>query len=98
MNGNDQVLGIVQNGEFVALKPYRALGGPLRLTGISMQESVPPETAELDLTEYEGQAIMVSGHDGGGWLYSAAVIDRAGPILTAGVEQVFGGRGQPTGR
>ena len=97
MNGSDELLGVVQNGEFVTLQPYRAIGGHIRLTGISMQESVPPESAELDLTEYEGQAIMVSGHDGGGWLYSAAVIDRAGPILTAVVQQVFGGRGEPTG-
>jgi len=90
MNGNDQFLGIVQNGEFQLLEPYRPLGGSVRLTGISMQESVPPESAELDLTEYEGKAIMVSGHDGGGWIYSAVVIDQAGPILTAVVQKVFG--------
>ena len=49
-----------------------------------------PERAELDLTEYEGQAIMVRGLNAGGWVYSAAVIDQAGPILTAVVQQVFG--------
>lgn len=41
------------------------------------------------MTKYEGQAIMVRGHDGGNWLYSAEVIDQAGPILTAVVQQVF---------
>jgi hypothetical protein len=60
------------------------------LTRIQMQEARPPETEELNLTEHEGQAIMVRGHDGGGWIYSAEVIDQAGPILTMVVQQVFG--------
>jgi hypothetical protein len=90
MNGNDQFLGVVQDGAFELLSPYNAPGGSVRLTGISMQESVPPETAELDLSMYEGKAIMVRGHDGGGWIYSAVVIDQAGPILTAVVLEVFG--------
>jgi hypothetical protein len=55
-----------------------------------MQEAMPPEARELNLAEYEGQAIMVCGHDGGGWIYSAEIIDVAGPILTAVVQQVFG--------
>jgi hypothetical protein len=55
-----------------------------------MQESVPPDAREIDLAEYEGRAIMVSGHDDGSWIYSASVIDEAGPILTAVVEQLFG--------
>lgn len=55
-----------------------------------MQESVPPETEELNLTEYEGKAIMARGHNSGGWIYSAEVIDQADPILTAVVQQVFG--------
>lgn len=91
MNGNEQFLGTVQNGEFKPLVPDPGpITVPIRLTGISMQESVPPESGELDLTEYEGKAIMVRGHDGGGWIYSAEVIDQAGPILTAVVQQVFG--------
>jgi hypothetical protein len=90
MNGNDQFLGIVQDGAFELMSPYSAPGGSVRLTAISMQAAVPPETAELDLSVYEGKAIMVRGHDGGGWIYSAAVIDQAGPILTAAVQKVFG--------
>lgn len=91
MNGNDQFLGIVQNREFKLLVPDPGpISVPIRLTGISMQEPVPPESRELDLAEYEGKAIMVRGHDGGGWIYSAVVIDQAGPILTAVVQKVFG--------
>ena len=85
----DRFLGIVENGEFRMLSPYSSLG-PVRLTGIAMQAAMPPEVDELDLAEYEGCAIMVCGHDGGSWIYSAKVIDRAGPILTAVVLEVFG--------
>ncbi len=94
MNGNDQFLGIVKNGAFQLLAPHRPSGDSVRLTGIQMQESVPPETEELDLTKYEGQAIMAHGHDGGGWIYSAEVIEQAGPILTMVVQKVFGATGE----
>lgn len=96
MNGNDQFLGIVQNGECQLLAPYSPPSGSIRLTAIPMQAAQPPETAELDLTEYEGKAIMVRGHDGGGWIYSAEVIDQAGPILTAVVQRVFGQVSKPS--
>jgi hypothetical protein len=87
MNGNDQFLGVVQNGIFQLLRPHR---GSVRLTGIQMQAARPPETEELTLTESEGKALMVRGHEGGDWIYSAEVIDQAGPILTMVVQQVFG--------
>ena len=86
MNGNDLFLGIVQDGKFHSLSPKTA---SVRLTGISMQAAVAPESQELHLTEYEGSAVMVRGHDGGGWIYSAEIVDKAGPILTAVVREVF---------
>ncbi len=86
MNEHDQILGIVRDGEFTPLVPP---GLPARLTRIDMQAAVPPESQEIDMTDYEGLAVMVEGHDGGGWIYSAAVIDQAGPILTAVVREVF---------
>jgi hypothetical protein len=54
--------------------------------------SKPPETGEIDLTPYEGQAIMVRGVSGDGdtWIYAAEIIDTAGPILTAVVERLTG--------
>lgn len=66
MNGNNQFLGIVQGGQFQMLAPYSPSGGLVRLTSVQMQEARPPESAELNLTEYEGKAIMVQGYDGGG--------------------------------
>lgn len=88
MYDQDQFLGIVEKGNFRVLSPAPSLV-PLRLTSIPMQAAVSPEVEELDLDQYEGSAIMVCGHDSGGWIYSARVIDQAGPILTAVVLEVF---------
>mgnify|MGYP001817873980 CR=1 FL=1 len=93
MSTNNQFLGIVQLGRFQVLSPDHAAGEAVRLTGIQMQEAVPPETREVDLTEYEGKALMVGGHNAGGWIYSAHIVESAGPILTAVVKQVFGYQG-----
>ena len=84
-------LGLVQNGKFYRISPE---GREVRLTSIAMQEARTPKSAELDLTKYEGCAIMVRGHDGGGWICSAGVIDQAGPILTAVVQKVFSQAGE----
>lgn len=87
---NQTFIGKVENGKFRVLWPSPAAAGEIRLTTIAMNQSVPPETHELDLGEYEGKAIAVQGHDGGGWIYSAQMIDEAGPIVTVMVQQVFG--------
>jgi hypothetical protein len=90
MNSNDQFLGIVQLGQFQILAPEHAAGEFVRLTRIQMQEALPPEIKEVQLSQYEGQAIMVRGQYSGKWICSAEVIDQAGPILTDVVRQVFG--------
>ena len=82
-------IGVVEKGKFRVLVPQQSLGGFARLTEIQMQEARPPESAELYLEKYEGKAIMVSGHDGGSWIYRAAVIDSGGPLMTALVRKVF---------
>ncbi|MHC4475120.1 MAG: hypothetical protein ACYTEL_05730 [Planctomycetota bacterium] len=87
---NQTFIGKVENAEFRVLSPKPVPPGGIRLTSIGMQESVPPETGELDLTQYEGSVIAIQGHDGGGWIYSAGVIDTAGPIVTALALQIFG--------
>lgn len=87
MNDANKYLGIVQDGKFQQLIPT---GGSARFTSIQPQESVPPEGGELDLAQYEGSAVMLRGHDQGGWVYSAEVVDKAGPILTTMVRVVLG--------
>jgi hypothetical protein len=94
MNGTDQVLGIVENGRFKRLELGGPLGDFLRLTSIQRREARPPESGELNLAEYEGKAIMVSGYVDSDWVYEAAVIDQAGPILTGVVQKVFGQAGE----
>lgn len=74
LNVFDEFFGIVEDGEFRPLRSGRAVGDSVRLTTIQMQEAMPPEASELDLTAYEGKVIRVSGHDVGGWIYSARVI------------------------
>jgi hypothetical protein len=85
-------IGIVKRGRFHLLAPRSSspLTAAIRLTGIQMQEARTPESAELNLEKYEGKAVMVHGHDGGGWIYRAAVVDSGGPLLTILVKQVFG--------
>lgn len=90
MNGQDLFLGIIQNSQFHPLGSGFPPGSSVRLTSIQMQEARSPESGELDLTPYEGSAIMVQGHGGGGWIYAAHIIDKAGPILTMVVKRVFG--------
>ncbi len=82
-------IGVVEKGKFYVLAPRRPLPIPIRLTGIQMQEARPPETQEIILNKYEGKAVIVYGHDGGGWIYRAAVVDSGGLLVTALVKQVF---------
>lgn len=60
-------LGIRRSAESRAGRMPRRLSGCPRNSGI--QEAVSPETRELDLAQYEGSALMVGGHYGGGWIY-----------------------------
>lgn len=48
-----------------------------------------PEIAEIDLSKYQGKALIVLVRDGDGWIYSAEVVDQVGPILAAVVQKLF---------
>ncbi|HNS41088.1 MAG TPA: hypothetical protein PKJ56_12700, partial [Promineifilum sp.] len=76
-------------GRFQPLSPAPTFPGTLRFTAIQMQESLPPESGELDLTPFENQAVLIEGHDGGGWIYSARITDHASPIVTLLAKQLF---------
>ena len=52
----NQVLGIVKNGTFIEVETKL----PLKLTDVFMQEARSPESGLLNLTHYEGKAILVS--------------------------------------
>ena len=83
-------IGTVRNGLFQLLFPRPEMMTQLRLTTTGMHHSVPPENGELNLVEYEENAIAVEGHIDSGWIYSASIVDTAEPIVTALVENVFG--------
>ncbi len=89
MDQMQQFLGIVHDGEFQKIGPRGPHGTPVRLTIIDMQTALPPDSHKLDLAPYEAKIITVRGHESGGWIYSAEVVDQAGPIRTAAVRQVF---------
>lgn len=87
---NSAFLGIVQDERFKPLASDYDVTGSFRLTGVAAQSAATPESGEIPLTEYEGSAIIVRGVESGEWIYSAVVLERAGLILTALVQQVFG--------
>ncbi len=80
-------LGIVRGNKFQPLEASSSLS--IRLTRISMVAGESPENREIDLTEYEGSAIMVEGTSSGEWIYEAEVVDKAGLILTHVVQHVL---------
>ncbi|MCJ7444419.1 MAG: hypothetical protein MUO26_07815 [Methanotrichaceae archaeon] len=90
----EKFLGIVKDGRFSILVP-RAQCCTVRLTRIAKPASIAEELVsshEINLNEYEGKAIMVTGvlPELKSWLYEANVIDQAGPILTEVVKETFG--------
>ncbi|MHA1988362.1 MAG: hypothetical protein ACW98D_17140 [Promethearchaeota archaeon] len=84
------IIGIVKDGKFYTRSPEPEISAPTLLTKIKVMESVPPESRQLILTEYEGKAIAVQGHNQGSVIYQAAIIDVAGPIVTFLVKYALG--------
>jgi hypothetical protein len=90
VNDNEQFLGIVKGGKLEILIPEAPEKKAVRLTEMPMQAAMPPEVQEIILKKHESKAIMVKGYCSGDWIYSAEIIDLAGPILNALVQKVFG--------
>ena len=84
-----QFLCVVKDGTIVILLPESEAGNVVRLTEMPMQKAVGPEVQEISVKKHEGKAIMVTGRSSGGWIYSAELIETAGPILSALVQKVF---------
>ena len=89
MSNDKPILGIVRHGRFEPMGHKSESSGPTRLTTIPMQAARTPEGAELKLEKYEGHAILVQGIQSGAWIYSAKIIDKASPILTAVVKKAL---------
>ena len=89
MSGSEQFLCVVKDGKITVLLPELQAGNVVRLTEMPMQAAIAPEVQEISVKKQEGKAIMVEGRSSGGWIYSAELIDTAGPILSALVQKVF---------
>jgi hypothetical protein len=90
----NQILGLVKEGKFIPVKSPSSIA-ELEKSGIRLIENIahiaePQAPIPLDLTKYEGKVIMVGGKLRGGTMYTAKVIDEAGPILTTVVLELFG--------
>jgi hypothetical protein len=84
------LIGLVEDALFhSALAGIQSVGS--RLTSIGVPEARPPESGEIDLREYEGSAIAVEGVPQGGWIFSAEIVDKGGPLITALIRRVFSG-------
>ena len=83
-------LGLVKDGRFQPLAPPSSLADNVRLTSMQMQAAQSPESDELDLHPHEGQTIVIQGHDSGGWIYSARVVEVNGPFITTLLRYAFG--------
>jgi methylaspartate ammonia-lyase len=88
MDNNIQFLGIVKDGRLHIFVPRTESAEAVRLTEDSMV--VGREIVEMDICKYEGMAIAVKGYGGGDWVYSAEIIDQAGPIVAVLLAKVFG--------
>lgn len=89
----NRFLGIVENGRLNIMMP-REHCCTVKLTQIAKPAVSAEELAtshELDLSQYEGCAIMVTGElpEKRGWIFEAKIIDTAGPILTEVVRSLF---------
>jgi hypothetical protein len=84
------IIGLVEDGNFYTRSPEPEISAPTLLTEIRVMESIPPEERKLNLTEYEGKAIAVQGHNQGDVIYEASIIDVAGPIVTVLVKLALG--------
>ncbi len=89
MSGNEQFFGMVRNGEFYVFAPQHLEGATVKLTTTWIEEPHTTESGVIDLAEFEGKIIEVSGHDSGIWIYSAKVVEEAGPVLSDFLKRVF---------
>ena len=84
--GSEHVLGIVIGGQFISANS----GQPIKVTEAQMQEAIDPDAKLIDLSKYEGKAIMISCQvSDSNFLWGSNVVSTAGPILTAVVRKLF---------
>ena len=67
--------GVVENGKFDIRQREPLNCYQVDLTTIHVQTAQTPESAQIDLSKYEGKNIEVSGRLNGCWIFDAEIID-----------------------
>lgn len=81
-----EILGIIKNGTFIEAETKL----PLKLTNIGIVDELLPENGLLNLTKYEGKAIMVSNQlIDIEWIWGAKITEVGDLILAKVVKKVF---------
>ena len=84
--GPHEELGIVVNGQFISAYNQQ----PIEVTEAQMQEAVDPHAKLVNLSKYEGKAILIRCQTNDGtFLWGSNVASTAGPILTIVIKKVF---------
>jgi hypothetical protein len=82
----NEIVGLVEKGNFIDADSKKIL----KLTRAHIVEAITPEAKQIDLTDYEGKAILVSFQQiDDEWIWAAAITDVADPILTKVIKKVF---------
>ena len=82
----NEIIGLVENGNFIDTESKKIL----KLTRAHIMEAITPEAKQIDLTDYEGKAILVSFRQiDEEWIWAAAITDAADPILTKVIKKVY---------
>lgn len=87
INDSSDIIGIVKDGSFIVAETNETK----KLTSVGLVEATTPESGLINLTQYEGKAILVSSPQisDNEWLFGATIIDIADPIVTKLVKEVF---------
>lgn len=83
-------VGIVKDKKFQPFHIDFDPGSSVRLTRIRATAAAKPADGEINLTKYEGYAIMVNGiRSSGKWITEAEVLEQAGPLFTELIQSLL---------
>lgn len=87
INDSSDIIGIVKDGSFIVAETNETK----KLTSVGLVDATTPESGLINITQYEGKAILVSSPQisDNEWLFGATIIDIADPIVTKLVKEVF---------
>jgi hypothetical protein len=86
-NQDMTIIGIVNNGSFIEAETKQHKN----LTDVYMQEARSLESGQINLTQYEGKALLVftPQPSEGEWIYAANITDIGTPITTQIVKKIY---------